>query len=241
MTLFRSKASHGKLEPAPPDEDREIPVAREELVVIRDPYSQIAEQFRRLRNSLQALNPDGAARSILMTSSLEGEGKTVATLNLGLAIAELPQMRVLVVDADYDDPAVERYLGLPRRQGFSELLIGRLPMDQAIRRTSAERLDIVAPGERPGNPAEILNVDRIRAVLNAMKRRYDYVLIDVPPVLTMNHPSVLGSIADGVLLVVRLGRTPKPLVEEAFTMLENLGGNVLGTCVTGSSETDFGG
>ena len=239
MTLFRSKPFPGKLDPAPPDEGREIPVTREELVVIRDPYSQIAEQFRRLRNSLQALNPDGAARSILMTSSLDGEGKTVATLNLGLAIAELPQMRVLVVDADYDDPAVERYLGLPRRQGLSELLTGRLPMDQAIRRTSAERLDIVAPGERPNNPAEILNVDRIRAVLNAMKRRYDYVLIDVPPVLTMNHPSVLGSIADGVLLVVRLGKTPKPLVEEAFTMLENLGGNVLGTCVTGSSETDF--
>ena len=130
---------------------------------------------------------------------------------------------------------------LPRRQGFSELLAGRLPVDQAIRRTSAERLDIVGPGERPSNPAEILNVDRIRAVLNSMKRRYDYVLIDVPPVLTMNHPSVLGSIVDGVILVVRLGKTPKPLVEEAFSMLENLGGNVLGTCVTGSSEADFGG
>ncbi|MEW6071585.1 MAG: CpsD/CapB family tyrosine-protein kinase [Planctomycetota bacterium] len=241
MTLFGHAPASGELRPAPPDEGREIPITREELVVHRDPHSQIAEQYRRLRNSLQALNPDGAARSILLTSSLDGEGKTVSALNLGLAIAELPQLRVLVVDADLRRPAMEELLGLPRRLGLCELLTGRLNLDQAIRPTAVARFDVVGPGEVPGNIAEVLNLDRIRAVLNAMKRRYDYVLIDSPPVLTMNHPSVLGSLADGVLLVVRLGKTPKPLVEEAFRMLENLGGNVLGTCVTGSSETDLAG
>ena len=241
MSLFGSKPLSHELQPAPADEGRGIPVSREELVMCCDPYSQIAEQYRRLRNSLQALNPDGAARSILMTSSLDGEGKTVSAMNLGLALAELPQTRVLVVDADLVHPGIEAMLGLPRRQGFAELLMGRLVMDQAIRTTSVERFDVMGPGSAPRNVAEILNVDRIRAVLNALKRRYDYVLIDVPPVLTMNHPSVLGSIVDGILLVVRLGKTPKPLVEEAFSMLENLGGNVLGTCVTGSSETDLAG
>ncbi len=241
MSLFGHKTASEKLQPASPDEGREVPLTAEELVVYRDPHSQIAEQYRRLRNSLQALNPDGAARSILMTSSLEGEGKTVSALNLGLALAELPQTSAIVVDGDLDNPGVERLVGLSRRQGLTELLGGKITMDQAVRSTSVDRFDVIGPGAAPANAAEIMNVDRIRAVLNALKRRYDYVLIDVPPDLTMNNPSVLGSIADGILLVVRLGKTPKPLVEEAFSMLENLGGNVLGTCVTGSSQTDLAG
>ena len=84
----------------------------------------------------------------------------------------------------------------------------------------------------PHNPADILNVDRIRSVLNAVKRRYDYILVDSPAALTMNSPSVLGSLADGIILVVRLNSTPKMYVEEAYQLLENLGGNILGTCLT---------
>ena len=235
MTLFSSRSSDDtSLQPAAPGEDREIPVRREELVLQSAPDSHTSEQVRRLRNSLQALNPDGASRSILVTSSIEGEGKTVGTLNLALALAELPQLKVLVLDADFRNPGVERYLGLPRRQGFTEVLQSRLKLDQAIRSTSVPHLDIVGAGEQPLNPAELLNLDRVRAVLNAVKRRYDYVLVDSPAVLSLNHPSVLGTVVDGILMVVRLGMTPKPMVEEAYGMLETMGGNVLGTYLTGS-------
>ena len=239
MALFRrEEPSLDGLEPPQPGEDREIPVLGEELVLVHDPFGQISEQFRRLRNSLQALNPDGASRSVLMTSAVHGEGKTVSTLNLAIALAELPHLRILVVDADVGNPSVERYLGLPRRQGLSEVLRGRLPLELAVRQTALERFDVMGAGAPPRNPAEFLNVDRIRTVLHALKRSYDYVLIDAPPVLAMNHPSVIGSIADGILLVVRVGSTPKGLVEEAFVALENLGGNVLGTCVTDTREPD---
>ncbi len=236
MALFGSKeATHG-LQPAAPDEARGIPVQSEELVMATEPFSQVAEQFRRLRNSLQALNPDGASRSILMTSAVRGEGKTVATLNLAMALAELPHIRVMVVDGDIRYPAVESYLGLPRRQGMTEVLRGQLVLEEAIRSTSFDGLDILGAGAQPPNPAEILNLDRIRSVLHAMKRRYDYVLIDAPAVHTMVHPSVMGAVADGILLVVRMGSTSKSLVEEAYRILENLGGNVLGTVLTGASE-----
>ncbi|MFT5289659.1 MAG: capsular exopolysaccharide synthesis family protein [Planctomycetota bacterium] len=233
MSLFGTRTNVDELEPAPPGEGREVPIRSEELVMVQDPHSTVAEQFRRLRNSIQALNPDGAARSVLLTSAVEGEGKSVASLNLGLAMAELPHLRVLVVDGDFRNPSVERYVGLPRRLGFSDLLSGRLTMDQAIRSTSVERFDVMGAGRRPDNPAEVLNVDRVRAVLNALKRRYDFVLIDSPSVLAVNHPSVFGAIVDGIVLVLRLGKTPKQLVEEAYSMLESMGGNVLGTCVTG--------
>jgi capsular exopolysaccharide synthesis family protein len=228
MALFSSSSE--TLEPAKPGEGREIPIEREELVVIRQPSSSTAEQFRRMRNSLQALNPDGAARSILLTSAVGGEGKTVAALNLALALVELPGLRVVVIDGDRQNPAVEGYLGWSRRAGMAELLEGRITLDQAIRQTSVERLDVIGSGATTRVP--VIDLERIQATLNALKRRYDYVLIDGPAVLSAHHPSLLGSIADGILLVVRIGSTPKALVEEAFQMLEGLGGNVLGTCAT---------
>lgn len=198
--------------------------------MVNRPNSLLAEQYRRMRNSVQAMNADGAARSILMTSAIEGEGKTVTTINLAIAMAELAGQRVCILDANRFNPSLESYLSMPRRQGMSELLASRLTMDEALRRTSVDRLDIIGAGDNEHNV--VLNVDRVRSLLNTLKRRYDYVLIDSPAVLRANHPSLLASIADGILLVVRMGYTPKQLVEEAFAMLENLGGNLLGTCAT---------
>lgn len=234
MRLFGKGTAPEHLDPPVPDEGRELSIEREELVMIHASHSPAAEQFRRMRNSIQALNPDGAARSILLTSAIEGEGKTVATLNLGLAMIELPHLRVCVVDGNRFHPSVENYLGLPRRQGLGEILSGSLTLDQAIRATSIDRFDIVGAGAQTTDP--VLNVQRMRQVLHQLKRRYDYVLLDAPPVLRAAHPSLLASIADGILLTVRMGSTSKQLVEEAFSMLENLGGNILGTCATSVDE-----
>lgn len=230
MALFGSKQVPEALEAAEPDESRNVPFEREELVVLRAPSSNLAEQYRRMRNSLQALNPDGAARSILLTSAVEGEGKTISALNLALSLAEVPSLRSVVVDADFSNPSVEAYLGLPRRKGFAELLDGSLNLGQAIRSTSIRGFDVVGAGAFRATPG--LDLERFQAILNALKRRYDYVLVDGPAVLSTNHPSLIGSIVDGILMVVRIGATPKPVVEEAYRLLEGLGGNVLGTCAT---------
>jgi len=230
MALFGSTPSTEVLEIAKPGEGREIPIGREELVVLHAPSSHGAEQFRRMRNSLLALNPDGAARSILITSALENEGKTVAALNLALSLVEVPNLRLCILDGDRLKPSIESYLGHPRRQGLTELLLGEITIDQAIRSTSIERLDLIGSGASSANPA--LDLERLQALLNALKRRYDFVLLDGPAVLSTNHPSLIGSVTDGILLVVRIGATPKGLVEEAYQMLEGLGGNVLGTCAT---------
>lgn len=230
MALFGTNTPAETLEVAKPGEGREIPLAREELIVLRAPGSNAAEQFRRMRNSLQALNPDGAARSILVTSAIEGEGKTVSAINLALSLVEVPNLRVCLVDADRARPSVEGYLGHPRRLGLTELLEGRISLEQAVRQTELERLDLIGAGTASIHPA--LDLERFQALLNALKRRYDYVLLDGPAVLSTNHPSLIGSIVDGILLVVRIGKTPKGLVEESYQMLEGLGGNVLGTCAT---------
>ena len=234
MNPFRKTSPVHDLQPPEPDEAREVPIDREELVVVSRPQGREAEQFRRLRNSIQALNADGASRTVLFTSAVEGEGKTVASLNLALALRELPHLSVCVLDANRFHPSVETYLGLERRQGLTEVLAGKLTIEQAVRATSLPRLDVMGAGAETADP--VFNVDRVRSVLNALKRRYDYVLVDAPPVLDTAHTSLLAALADGILLVVRIGTTPKGLVEEAYTMLEGLGGNVLGTCAVAAND-----
>jgi len=224
--------------PPEPGEAREIPVRREEIVMVTEPRSQIAEQFRGLRNSIQALNPDSASHTLVLTSALRGEGKTVSTLNLAISMAELPGMEVLVVDADLHHPAIEDYLGLPRRQGLTEVLRGELTLDQAVRQTSINGVSVMGAGSLPPNPSELIGSDRMRSVMNRLRQRYSYVLIDTPEAMTISDASLLGAMADGILLVVRLGDTPRYYVQQTHNTLEALGGNVLGTCLTQGSVKD---
>jgi succinoglycan biosynthesis transport protein ExoP len=223
----------------PPDLEEGLggPLESEELVVLHRPEGREAEQFRRLASSLEALNPEGLPRTVMITGSVEGEGVTIATLNLALAFRERPRTRVLVVDANLRKPGVERYLGLPMRQGFSELVRDKLRVDKAIRPTSLENLHVLGAGELPQNPAQVLRGDRVRTLFGRLKQEYDYVLIDTPPAHTLTEPHLIGAVCDGIVLVVRLRTTPRHLVEETSSQLESMGGNLLGMCLLGASTT----
>ena len=238
--IFSRSKTQAPLQVAEPDEGKRIPITGEKIAILHRPHGQIAEQFRNLRNSIVALNPEGAPRTIVMTSSLRGEGKTVATLNLGFALSEMPGSHICIIDADMHHPSIEESVGLPRRQGLSELLSGRLPPDQAIRSTYVQGVSVLGAGAEPRNPSELLASERMKELLRSLKQRYSYVLIDTPEATTTSDASLLGAIADGIVLVVRLGSTPRHYVEQAYNSLESLGGNVLGTCLTGAKLRDTG-
>ena len=152
MAIFTPATNVGPLQVAVLDEGKTMPITREEIVLATDPRGQVAEQFRGLRNSIVALNPESAPRSVMVTSSLLGEGKSVAAVNLGLALAEMPGTQVLVIDANMHSPAIEDLLSMPRRQGLSELLSGRLPLDHAIRATSVPTVSVLGAGSIARNP-----------------------------------------------------------------------------------------
>lgn len=238
MAIFTPSPNVGPLQVAVPDEGKTLPVTREEIVVVTDPRGQTAEQFRGLRNSIVALNPEGAPRTVVVTSSLRGEGKSVAAVNLALALGEMPGTRVLLVDANMHAPAVEEYMSLPRRQGLSDLLSGRLPLDHAIRATCVPSVAVIGAGSASRNPSELLASERMKTLLSTLKRRYSYVVLDTPEATTTSDASLLGAITDGVVLVVRQNTTPRQYVEQSYNMLESLGANVLGTLLTGAHMAD---
>lgn len=206
------------------------------LVLFGDPRGAEAEQYRGLRNHIVAMNPEHSPRTVLLTSALPGEGKSTTTLNLGMALAEQGDTRVLVVDADLRKPRIEALLGINRRKGLSEVLRSRYTLDRAIHRTPYKNLYVIGAGALPANPSELLASDRMRMVLNALKEDFNYILIDSPPVLDVTDTPTLGRIADGVLLVVRLESTPRQDVDRSLGVLENLGSNVLGTFVVGTRK-----
>lgn len=233
--MFKSKSKiPDALVPALEDEARNVAAQREEIAVLSDPRGAIAEQFRTLRNSIHALNPDGASHTLVVASAVRGEGKTVSSINLACAMAELPGTEVLVVDANLHHPMLEDYLSLPRRQGLTEVLSGTLSVDQAVRATSIPGVSVMGAGRLPSNSSELLGSDRMRALLNRLRQRYSYVILDTPEAAQISDASLLGAIADGILLVIRMGETQRHLVEQTHNKLEALGGNVLGTFLVGT-------
>jgi len=202
------------------------------LVMFHDPAGFRAEQVRSLRNKLMALNPDGGPKSLVVTSAIRAEGKSVSAINVALAFAELDSHRVILVDGDLRRPAVESYLNLAREPGLSDLLMGTAGLDRVVRSGGVRNLDVIGAGARVASPSEILSGPKIDDLYRRLKERYRYVIVDTPPVLTASDTGVLASQADGTLLVIRLEHSSKPHTKDAIRHLNDLGANVMGTFVT---------
>lgn len=202
------------------------------LVLFHEPNGYRSEQVRALRNRLVAMNPDGEPKTLVVTSAVRDEGKTIAALNLAMALAELERQQVVLVDADLRRPGCERYLNLNPEAGLADVLLGRTTVDKVLRPAGYRQLALLGAGTRVANPAELLSSSRLDELLHRLKERFHYVVIDTPPVLPSTDAGVLSSRVDGTLVVVRLERSLKKQTREAVRTLQEMGGNVLGCFVT---------
>jgi capsular exopolysaccharide synthesis family protein len=208
------------------------------LVVHHEPQSAVAEQYRSFRTNLVAMNSGGAPRALAVTSTIKGEGKSVTTANLALALAELPDTRVLVVDADLRAPAQADLFAIPREPGLADLMLDFAPLDRVIARTAIPGLSLLPAGKPVRNPSELLGSSRMGDLVSALKAEYNYILFDSPPSLPFVDAAVLGHRLDGILFVVRMEKTPRNQVTRALELLRNAGCNVLGSFLAGSRSDD---
>src|SRR5215467_3985835 len=198
-----------------------------------------AEQFRTLRARLYRLREKKPVRTLLVTSTLPGEGKTFVSLNLALAIARQHERRALLIDADLRASRLHVRLGAPSSPGLSDYLSGRADEFSILQADPKIELFLVPAGRSVPNPSELLSNGMLKRFLDGMNPIFDWVIIDAPPVLAVADPTIIAESCDGVLVVVRAGETAHDLVKT--TLQEFRGNNLLGVVLNGASEgTNYG-
>jgi capsular exopolysaccharide synthesis family protein len=200
-----------------------------ELVTLNNLRSFVSEAYRNTRTSV--LLSSGASRrprSLLVTSSLAGEGKTTTALNLSITLCQTGE-KVLLLDCDMRNPKLHRILDLGHSAGMSEYLSGNADLSSLIQETAIPSLFIVPCGCVPPNPAELLGSERMKSILALSNDGFDHIVIDSPPVLSVSDPRILAPVVDGVILVIKGGGTPKQAVQRSKRLLQEVHANIIGT------------
>ncbi len=203
------------------------------LTVDASTWGPRAESYRQLRTHLKFTNVDGGTQTVVVTSSVPGEGKTTTATNLAVMIAE-SGARVLIVDADLRRPRVAKTLGVEGAVGLSTILSGQIDVEDAVQVWGESgELDVIASGEIPPNPSELLGSENMRRVLDWGQQNYDIVLLDAPPLQPVTDPTVLAAQCSGVVLVCRVdGYNHREPLREALENLEASGARLLGLVLT---------
>lgn len=191
-----------------------------------------SEAFRTLRTNLEFLDYDRGSRSMVVTSSLAQEGKSVTVANLAVVLAEAGR-RVIVIDADLRRPKVARVFGLEDRLGLTDVLIGSVRLEEALQSWGGgANLTVLPAGRVPPNPSELLQSEAMRLLIERLEKTYDVVLIDTPPVVPVSDAAILTRRTRGALLVTAAGKTRSTDLRRAAENLQQVDGTVLGLVLT---------
>jgi capsular exopolysaccharide synthesis family protein len=202
------------------------------LVAHVEPKSPAAEAYRTLRTSIQFAGLDHKCRSIVVTSSSPGEGKSTTVANFGVVLAQTGS-RVCLVDSDLRRPTLHRIFGLANTRGLTTALLEGLPLAETAQPTAVPNLAVVTSGPLPPNPAELVGSNRMREALEAAAADYDMVLLDSPPVVSVADAVALATFADGVVMVVQTGKVPHEVIRRATGQILAVKGRILGVVMNG--------
>ena len=202
------------------------------LVVDQSPHSAPSECLRSIRTNLLFAAGQTDLRSLVVTSASPRDGKTMVCTNTAAAMAQAGH-RVVVVDADLRRPHVHDVFGMDNSVGLVDVLIGQSTLEQAIRPSGVDGLFVLASGGAPSQPAEMLSSKGFGRLLERLNQSFDYIFLDSPPVLAVTDAAVLSQMVDGVVLVLRVGRTNRSLFRETLRTLDAVGSRVAGVVCNG--------
>lgn len=201
--------------------------------------SRLAESLRHLRTNLRFVDAASPVSVLVVTSSVESEGKSTISANLAQSFAEAGR-KVLLIDGDLRRPRVESYLDLEASAGLTNVLIGEAELHDVTQEWGSDGLEVLASGPIPPNPNELLGGAVMEQLLLQAREDYALVIIDTPPILPVADALILAALADGAILVVRHGRTTGEQVSRSLEMLQSASARVLGTVLSMSPGTRGG-
>lgn len=202
------------------------------LCVAHHRKGQQAEAYRTLRTTLFFSAQGDGLKIIQVTSPNPGDGKTTTAANLALSMADAGK-KILLVDADFRRPRVHKIMGVSNSIGLWGVIEGELEISEATQNSGAANLDLMTSGGRPSNPAELLTSARFKDFLDVVRERYDFVIVDTPPVLPVTDASAVAPRVDAVLLVIQLTKNSRATARHATETLTAIGGRILGIVVNG--------
>ncbi|MFC5703560.1 CpsD/CapB family tyrosine-protein kinase [Cohnella faecalis] len=197
------------------------------IVVHSNPKSPASEAYRNLRTNIQFSAIDEQVRTIMVTSAGPGEGKSTTSCNLAATYAQTEQ-KVLLIDADLRKPTVHHTFGCSNRFGLTHVLTNQCQYKEVILESYVPNLSILPAGAIPPNPSELLASNRMRAFIDEIKKEFDIIIIDSPPVIAVTDAQIVATRCDGVVLVVDYGNVKIAQAQKAKEKLEHVNARILG-------------
>ncbi|WP_210480607.1 polysaccharide biosynthesis tyrosine autokinase [Naasia sp. SYSU D00948] len=201
------------------------------LIVQWDPRGPRAESFRSLRANLRFLDGGRGVRSVVVTSSIENEGKTTSSANLAIAVADAG-LSTVIVEADLRKPRLAKTLGLEGSVGLTNVLIGAADLDDVLQPWGDGKLVVLASGPIPPNPSELLQSDNMAEVVEELTSRFDMVIFDAPPLLPVSDAAVLARLTSGAIVVAAAMKTHRRMLKSALSVLAAVEARTLGVVLT---------
>ena len=207
------------------------------LVNPAKPKDAPSEEFRSLRTRLNHLQRNQPLHTLVVSSASPGEGKSFTACNLAMSHAQLTGKRILLADFDFRRPSIDKLFGIKGAAGLTDYLLGKARIQDILYRIADTNLHLITAGESVQNPLELLNLGGCGVLLEALRDHFDWVILDSPPLLFAADGNLLSTMADGTILVVRIGTTTYDSVARALQSLcEN---NVLGIVVNGAHHGEL--
>ncbi len=216
------------------DQPTRVEGMSDSLVSYYEPSSVISEQYRSLRTRLLSQNPENEHRILAITSSVPRDGKSVTALNAAFSLSEIRHLQTLVVDGDFRRGSLATMLNLPDSPGLADVLQGRATYEEALQATPLPNLFFMAAGHTKGrSAAEVLSDASAGAVFERYRKEFNYTIVDTPPATTVADVGVIGQWCHGVIMVVRLNKTPEPVAQRAVRVLQVNNVPILGALLVG--------
>lgn len=200
------------------------------LITHFEPKSPVSESYRTLRTNIQYAKADAPVKTAMVTSSGPGEGKSTSVANLAITFAQTGA-RTLLVDTDLRRPILHGIFRHSREEGLTNVLAGGRRIDTVLKKTEIDNLTLMTAGVLPPNPSELLASEAMARFIEDVKSRFDMVLFDSPPVIAVTDAAVLATRMDGIILVVRSGRTDRESIVRSRILLGNVKADILGVLV----------
>lgn len=200
--------------------------------------SAFSESFKTVRDNVQLSTYDSPPKSILITSTSPQDGKTTTAINLAIAMSRSDK-KVLLIDADLRRPQIHKIFKLDNSKGLSTSMAGASDM-KIVQKSRVENLDIIPSGPIPPNPSELLGAERFRATIKVLVEKYDVVVIDSPPLLSVSDGYLISKVVSGTILVTRSAKTTHDALHKGLKQLQDISSKILGVIINGADMKKAG-